>query len=340
YTGPIYKVKKAVESAGRNAHSPKTLEESREIAEKIVNGGGLVCLTTNMLPLKLLGMFSDENYVPHESFEDRLKRREPSLGQLEEYVIRKEEEGILLPRDTEDQIQFPRRVVLTREQEAELFLQYNYARYKYQKALETLARKYKNEGQIEETLSLKRDADRIESILFNQNFPLAVSMSGKNKIQTLDHEDLISEASEALLRAIKQFDISRGYKFSTYACSTIIKQFSRAREVIFRDSSRYSNITDLDPKNQDFNIDNQGRERETKTSIEEVRYAIQHAGLNEREKIIIQKMFLLEQPQTLDQVGRDISVSKERTRQLKKMALAKIRHALERQTLTSKVRTA
>jgi RNA polymerase sigma-32 factor len=51
-------------------------------------------------------------------------------------------------------------------------------------------------------------------------------------------------------------------------------------------------------------------------------------GLGERERKIIEARFLLEQPKTLDEVGREFGISRERVRQLQVRALRKLRAAL------------
>ncbi|GFE63322.1 RNA polymerase factor sigma-32 [Litoreibacter roseus] len=55
-------------------------------------------------------------------------------------------------------------------------------------------------------------------------------------------------------------------------------------------------------------------------------------GLNEREQFIVRERKLLDQPRTLESLGNELGLSKERVRQLEAAAFAKMRRALESQS--------
>ncbi len=50
-------------------------------------------------------------------------------------------------------------------------------------------------------------------------------------------------------------------------------------------------------------------------------------SLEPREQVIIQNRFLLEQPKTLEEIGKTLSISRERVRQLEKKALGKLKNS-------------
>ena len=55
-------------------------------------------------------------------------------------------------------------------------------------------------------------------------------------------------------------------------------------------------------------------------------------GLNERERFIVRERKLLDEPRTLESLGQELKLSKERVRQLEAAAFGKMRKALESQS--------
>jgi RNA polymerase primary sigma factor len=59
------------------------------------------------------------------------------------------------------------------------------------------------------------------------NMPLVLAMLRRFRSIEPNADALISDGSMALLRCVDTFDCSRGFKFSTYACRSILRSFSR-----------------------------------------------------------------------------------------------------------------
>jgi RNA polymerase sigma-32 factor len=55
-------------------------------------------------------------------------------------------------------------------------------------------------------------------------------------------------------------------------------------------------------------------------------------GLNDRERFIVRERKLRDEPRTLESLGEELGLSKERVRQLEAAAFAKMRRSLERQS--------
>jgi RNA polymerase sigma-32 factor len=55
-------------------------------------------------------------------------------------------------------------------------------------------------------------------------------------------------------------------------------------------------------------------------------------ALNERERFIVRERKLRDEPRTLESLGEELGLSKERVRQLEAAAFAKMRRSLERQS--------
>jgi RNA polymerase sigma-32 factor len=56
------------------------------------------------------------------------------------------------------------------------------------------------------------------------------------------------------------------------------------------------------------------------------------SALNERERFIVRERKLRDEPRTLESLGEELGLSKERVRQLEAAAFAKMRRSLERQS--------
>jgi len=229
-------------------------------------------------------------------------------------------------------------VLLTGAQERALFLQFNYCRYRVLELRKQIDPAKIDHELARQMLEWHRKAEAYREQIANTNLALVLAMAKRTRIGDVEFADLVSEGNMALLRAIDKFDVSRGFKFSTYACRAILKAFSR----IGIKSSKLRALfpTDFDPKLEKSDYVEKKREGHEDDCVDEIRQIIREnrADLSEIEQEVIAHRFAVGNakpaspdaaPLTLEQVGAIIGVTKERVRQIQNKALEKIRVTLE-----------
>jgi RNA polymerase primary sigma factor len=232
-------------------------------------------------------------------------------------------------------------VLLNKDQERLIFLQFNYARYRLATLLEEVAVDDITLDEALEILKWNRLARHLRDRIAEFNLALVLAMIRRVRSADLDFNDLMSEGNMALLRAIDKFNISKGFKFSTYACRAILKSFSR----LGTKSSRYKDLfpVTFDPALERSNhAEEEARTHEEQCADEVKRIVAENrADLSEVEVAVIRHRFALDTsdeatPMTLEQVGRVVGFTKERVRQIQNQALEKIRITLESDYLDGK----
>ena len=241
-----------------------------------------------------------------------------------------EMENVTSPRDVKGVVN----VVLTKQQERALFLQYNYARYRLNEVRKVIGDAAVTDKQAKELLYWYRKAEYLRDQISQFNLALVLAMAKRVRGTDLDFADLISEGNMALLRAIDKFNVSKGFKFSTYACRAILKAFSRHGVK----HSQYKSLfpTDFDPALEKSDAARRKFDDHEEDCASQVRRMFQRndAELSDVEQAVIQHRFALNSndstpPLTLEQVGKLVGLTKERVRQIQNKALLKLRRTLE-----------
>ncbi|MCG3178023.1 MAG: RNA polymerase sigma factor RpoD [Phycisphaerae bacterium] len=233
-----------------------------------------------------------------------------------------------------------RGVVLKTRQERTLFMQYNYSRRRWVQSMRWRGGRQIGVRRLRQAMHWFRTMLDRRDMLANANMPLVLAMAKRTRLTNLDFPELVSEGNMALLRAIAKFDVSRGFKFSTYACRAILKGFSRASMRLSRLRERFP--AEFDPAMEQSDFIQMRRDEVEADCVAQLRSIItaNAAELTAVEEVVIRKRFALDHaaaaaPQTLDEVGEMIGVTKERVRQIQNKALAKIKEALERELLVA-----
>ncbi len=228
-------------------------------------------------------------------------------------------------------------VVLNAPQEQALFLQFNYARYRVSRQQKKLGNKAPNKTQTKELLKWYVLSRQLRDQIAQSNLALVLAMAKRVRHSDMDFADLISEGNMALLRAIDKFNVSRGFKFSTYACRAILKAFSRSG--IKHSQYRQLFPTDFDPALERSDYQRRKFDEHEGDCAREVMRIVEdnRAELTDVEQAVIHHRFAIKDettrgepsPLTLEQVGQIVGLTKERVRQIQNKALDKIRRSLE-----------
>ncbi|MFQ5501253.1 MAG: sigma-70 family RNA polymerase sigma factor [Phycisphaerae bacterium] len=226
---------------------------------------------------------------------------------------------------------------LTTEQERTCFLKLNYGRFRMSKILNKFAGKRLTAQATRELLWWQFRVERVQVEIVQANVPLVLAMAKRTRLGNIDYAELISEGNMALLRSVDKFDCGRGFKFSTYGCRAILKSFSRVAMKIGRYRGRFP--VEFDPSLEKSDHLELKRVHHEADCVDELQGIIKSnsASLNDVEVKVIRARFALGGveglegcgPQTLEQVGNLIGVTKERVRQIQNRALSKLREKLQ-----------
>ncbi len=232
---------------------------------------------------------------------------------------------------------------LTREQEIELFLSFNYCRYRMMKILRAFAGKRLTAAATRELLKWDRGALHYRDQIIQANLGLVPSMVERSRLTGVDFAELISEGQMALLRSVDKFDCSRGFKFSTYACRAILTSISRAVAMMSRYRAQFPTEYDPDLQKSDF-IETRRADDEAHCMEELLGILANNtADLTVTEQKVLSERFGVRSggrgkrgtPKTLRQVAEVFGVTKERVRQIQNKALEKLRGALDEQVFAA-----
>lgn len=208
--------------------------------------------------------------------------------------------------------------LLSRDQELHIARQYNY--WKHQ------ARNIVHRDRYAEAERRLAKAVECRQLLALANIRLAVNAVKKMNIYTDHREDVLSEAYAAVMHATDYFDWRKGLKFCTYATWVVKKNLWRILGNLQKPGQHETGEPDLTLFNS------------RDVSHIQDNHQTQYAGmvnrllclLPERDRIVIKMRFGIGcEKLTLDEVGRELGVTKERIRQLEVRALRDLKEFAE-----------
>jgi RNA polymerase primary sigma factor len=216
--------------------------------------------------------------------------------------------------------------LLSREQEAHLFRKMNYLKYRALKYRDALDPARATATVLDEIDRLMEEALAVKNQIIRANLRLVVSIAKKHVGRSDNFFELVSDGNMSLIRAVEKFDYARGNKFSTYASWAIMKNFIRSIPIENHRRDRF--VTGHDDLFEAA-ADNRSDEHEYESAQRRMRDAVKGmlGRLDDRERRIIVSRFGLDgaSEQTLESLGKELGVTKERVRQLEARAQSKLR---------------
>jgi len=222
--------------------------------------------------------------------------------------------------------------LLDAETERDLFRRYNYLKCKADRLRRQIDLGHVRTGLLREIEKLLLQANVIKNRIIRANLRLVVSIAKKHVSGAQTLFELVSDGNVSLMQAVEKFDYSRGYRFSTYASWAIMRNFARSvpRE-------RYRMDRFATGNDEVLNIAASLRTYDpNEINISELRESIDAllAQLRPRERAILMDHFGLDRDgktKTLNQLGKELGLSKERVRQIEIQALRKLRDIIRPQ---------
>lgn len=209
------------------------------------------------------------------------------------------------------------------------------------------------------------ERDEIKKELIEGNLRFVITVSKQYQNQGLDLSDLIAEGNYGLMKAIDNFDWSKNLRFISYAVwwirqsilqslnenartirlpVNVVQELHKAKKDLDSNGielpEKFVNlpsIVNLDgPMNEEGdtlldvvpnpNADSADSGLSTEQTLKDKLMSILDV-LDERERVIIQDYFGLSgSSRTLEDIGNDFDLTKERVRQIKEKALRKLRN--------------
>jgi RNA polymerase sigma factor (sigma-70 family) len=265
-------------------------------------------------------------FVPHPSFDDPAAGAEilgPTPEPADGKAPRRTKAPEGLPPYLADLYDVP---LLSREQEVHLFRKMNY--------LKSLANQLRDQvepcrartADLDEIERLQEEALAVKNQIIRANLRLVVSITKRHVGPSNNFFELVSDGNMSLIRAVEKFDYARGNKFSTYASWAIMKNF--ARTIPEENDRRDRFVTgheEMFEAAADTRIDEHEYESAQKRNQEAVKGML--GRLDDRERRIIVSRYGINgaSEQTLEQLGRELGITKERVRQIESRAQEKLR---------------
>ncbi len=286
------------------------------------------------------------DYIYHLSFDDPSLETEILAVMPGEAEFEEKRRDLRVPRDVPPELisnyEFP---LLNKEQEQHLFRKMNFLKHKAALLRKRMLKQGAEEPEIDpsrvriqdlrEIESLLKEANRVKDLLISCNMRLVTSNAKRHATPQDNLFELISDGNMSLIRAVEKFDYSRGNKFSTYATWAIMKNFARSIPEERKRKERYSTGHE---EVFDAAADTRTDEHECLATAEQAASRVNRLleFLDPRERQIIRMRAGLEcnsKTMTLDEIGKELGITKERVRQLHVRSMAKLKNIAREQHL-------
>ncbi len=221
--------------------------------------------------------------------------------------------------------------LLTREGEDFFFRKLRYLRQRlqqHQETLEATADPHRQARLHQATDIARRLIEELRDILVRSNLRLASAAARKYVSDSLSFDELFSDATMILLKAIDLFDTERGFRFSTYYVNAAMRHLHKLRLAA---RSRHFEMVSAEPEYL--------AQLASSTTTDEIEYRedlAESAAMQQRARTLLSNRHYvvmamrcgldgIEGKQSFAAIGDDLGVSKERARQLFNEAIDRLR---------------
>lgn len=176
--------------------------------------------------------------------------------------------------------------------------------------------------------------------LVEANLRFVVSIAKRYQNRGVPLSDLVNEGNLGLIRAARRFDERRGVRFISYAVfwvrQAILQAIADGGEARGTEEMRIRHVSLEAPiwESGDMSLEDVVPDEsldgpDERIEADDLRHAVDSSltCLPEREQLILRLYFGLDdgEPRTLGEIGARLRISRERARQLKERALARLR---------------
>lgn len=211
--------------------------------------------------------------------------------------------------------------LLSKQQEVYLFRRMNYCKWLIVNLRDGL--RPVDEIRIDAINVLLKEIKKTQDLIVESNLRLVVSFAKKFGRQDLTRiAELISNGNLALMRAVRNFDFGKGWKFSTFASWVITNQIKGDWRVRSRYEKHYAKQLFLDDiEDTNFDLEAGIRHEENRDQI-----CTLFSFLSPREQDMLRRRYGMGcDPEKLQEVADHYNLTRERVRQITDVAIYKMR---------------
>ena len=213
--------------------------------------------------------------------------------------------------------------------ERNLFRRYNYLKYKVDKLRRMIDLNRVRAGRLKEIENLLLQANAVKHRIIRANLRLVGSIAARHTRQPQSLMDLVSDGNLTLMKAVETFDYSRGFRFSTYASWSIMRQFARC---VPKEQARQYRFGAVGSAALEWAA-HRRMQNQHDMRLPELRESVEAllAQLSPPERAVLINHYGLEenQPaQTLEQLSLSMGISRQRIRRIEAQAMEKLRGIL------------
>jgi RNA polymerase primary sigma factor len=222
-----------------------------------------------------------------------------------------------------DAVRSPDSRILSREQEGHVFRKMNYLKCLACRIRDRIDPDSPAPVDLDEVERLQTEALRLKNQIVENHLPLVISVASKRTTAGYELCDRIGDGTITLMEAVEHFDFARGFRFSTYATWAIFNRLTRQDRREWRRRKLFVPLRYEPLAAPDVEIDQNEARDERNKAVERLL-----SRLDRRERwVMVNRHGIGGVPeQTLTQIGLELGICKERVRQLKERALAKLQY--------------